>query len=256
MVTLNENCSAVFQQNLPTKIKYPGTFIIPCKVGLKDETTLCDSRAGISLMPLSLFKKLGIETLKPTPMTLQFADRTIKRPIGIAENVIVQLKNKYVPSDFVIFDMKTNDLVPLILRRPFLATARGSLDFANSKLKFHINGEEIEYDCSKSHKYEDDEGDRIVIDSIETLTENCLEEAIENLINCHINFKDNPDKLNKPPDIENSSDLFQESQEFVNEFKELVDNLNKRKVEFLDKPNLPKLNPDRTIRTTIRIIHV
>ena len=123
-------------------------------------------------MPLSLFEKLGIETLKPTPMTLQFAKRTIKRPIGIAENVIVQLKNKYVPCDFVIFDMKTEEHVPLILGRPFLAIAKGSLDFANSKLKFHINGEEIEYDCSKSYKYKDDEVDGIVIDSIEVITEN------------------------------------------------------------------------------------
>ena len=55
VVTLNENCSAVVQQNLRTKIKNPGTFIIPCKVGLKDEKALCDSGAGISLMPLSLF---------------------------------------------------------------------------------------------------------------------------------------------------------------------------------------------------------
>ena len=140
--------------------------------------------------------------------------------------------------------MKTDDHVPLILGRPFLATARGSLDFANSKLKFHINGEEIEYDCSKSHKYEDDEGDGIVIDNIETLTENCLEEVIENLTNCHITFKDNPDKLNKPLDIENSSKLFQESQEFVDEFKKLIDNLNQRKIEFLDKSHLPKPNPE------------
>ena len=125
-------------------------------------------------MTLTLFKKLGIKILKHTPMTLQFADRTFKRPLGIAGNVIVQLKNKYVPCDFVIFDMKMNDHVPLILGRPFLETARGSLDFANSKLKFNINGEDIEYDCSKSHKYEDDEGDGIVIDSIETLTKNCL----------------------------------------------------------------------------------
>ena len=70
-------------------------------------------------------------------MTLQFADRTIKRALGIAENIIVKLKNKYVPCDFVIFDMKTDDHMPLILGRPFLATTRGSLDFANSKLKFN-----------------------------------------------------------------------------------------------------------------------
>ena len=82
VVILNENCSVVVQHNLPTKIKNPGTFIIPCKVGLKEEErALCDSVDSISSMPLTLFKKLGIETLKPTPMTLQFAGRTIKRPL-------------------------------------------------------------------------------------------------------------------------------------------------------------------------------
>ena len=72
-----------------------------------------------------------------------------------------------MPCDFVIFDMKTDEQVPLILGRPFLATARGSLNFMNSKLWFHINGEEIEYDCSKSHKFQDNEGDGVIIDSIE-----------------------------------------------------------------------------------------
>ena len=157
VVTLNENYSAVFQNNLPTKIKNPGTFIIPCKVGLKEEErALYDSGASISLIPLTLFKKLGIKTLKPTPMTLQFTDRTVKGPLGIDENVIVKLQDKYVPCDFVIFDMKINEQVPLIVGRPFLATSRGGLDFANSKLLFHISSEEIEYDCSKSHKFEDD----------------------------------------------------------------------------------------------------
>ena len=56
VVTLNENCSAVVQHNLPTKIKNPGTFIIPCKVGLKEERALCDSGASISLMPLTLIR--------------------------------------------------------------------------------------------------------------------------------------------------------------------------------------------------------
>ena len=90
VVTLSENCSAVVQHNLTTKIKDPRTFIIPYKVGLnKEEKALYNSRSRILLMPLTPFKKLGIETLKTTPMTLQFTDHTIKRPLGIDENVIV-----------------------------------------------------------------------------------------------------------------------------------------------------------------------
>ena len=63
-------------------------------------------------------------------------------------------------------------------------------------------------------------------------------------MNCHINLEENFENLDEPPNIENSSDLFQESQEFVDEFKKLIDNLNKRKIAFLDKSYLPKINPE------------
>lgn len=60
-VALTQECSQLVQGKLPPKLKDPGSFTIPCNIG---ETfcgkALCDLGASINLMPLSIFKKLGI----------------------------------------------------------------------------------------------------------------------------------------------------------------------------------------------------
>jgi hypothetical protein len=56
--TLNEECSAVFQQKLPQKMRDPGSFTIPCLIGgLKVSNSLADLGASINLMPYSVFTK-------------------------------------------------------------------------------------------------------------------------------------------------------------------------------------------------------
>ncbi|XP_063948152.1 uncharacterized protein LOC135152235 [Daucus carota subsp. sativus] len=80
-VALTEECSAVLQQKLPPKLKDPGSFTIPCTIGkLSFDKCLCDLGASINLMPLSVFKKLGLPEPKPTNMYLQLADRSITYP--------------------------------------------------------------------------------------------------------------------------------------------------------------------------------
>ncbi|XP_063937065.1 uncharacterized protein LOC135147718 [Daucus carota subsp. sativus] len=93
-VALTEECSAVLQQKLPPKLKDPGSFTIPCTIGkLSFDKCLCDLGASINLMPLSVFKKLGLPEPKPTNMSLQLADRSITYPRGIVEDVLVKVFN-------------------------------------------------------------------------------------------------------------------------------------------------------------------
>nr|GEZ68002.1 reverse transcriptase domain-containing protein [Tanacetum cinerariifolium] len=90
---LNENCSAVVLKKLPKKLGDPGRFLIPCDfTGLDNCLALADLGASINLMPLSIWKKLRLPTLNDTKMVLGFADRTISKPTGVAENVFVKLK--------------------------------------------------------------------------------------------------------------------------------------------------------------------
>ena len=81
-VALTQECSALFKKNIPAKMKDPGSFTLPCSIGGMDVgQALCDLGASINLMPLSIYKKLGIGEAKPTTITLQLVDHSIKHPI-------------------------------------------------------------------------------------------------------------------------------------------------------------------------------
>ncbi|XP_057991666.1 uncharacterized protein LOC131173377 [Hevea brasiliensis] len=83
-VALTEECSSILQNKLPPKLKDPGSFSIPCHIRETSiERALCDLGASVSLMPLSICEKLKVGDLKPTTISLQLADRSIKYPVGI-----------------------------------------------------------------------------------------------------------------------------------------------------------------------------
>ncbi|MBM1019739.1 retropepsin-like aspartic protease, partial [Escherichia coli] len=116
---------AIVSSRLPPKLKDPGSFTIPCTIGTEFYgRALCDLGASINLMPLSVFEQLGLGEVKPTTVSLQLADRSVKRPIGIVEDVLVKVDKLILPADFIILDMEEDHEVPLILGRSFLATGR------------------------------------------------------------------------------------------------------------------------------------
>ncbi|XP_048232882.1 uncharacterized protein LOC125370633 [Ricinus communis] len=91
---------------------------------------LADLGASIDLIPSSLFEKLGLSEPKPTRMSVQLVDRTMKFPRGIVEDVLVKVDKFIFSVDFVVMDMEGESSVPLILSRPFLATSRAVIDVA------------------------------------------------------------------------------------------------------------------------------
>ncbi|KAK4737366.1 hypothetical protein R3W88_001063 [Solanum pinnatisectum] len=79
-----QHCSAIATRSLVQKKEDPGAFTIPYTIGMLHlAKALCDLGANINLMPLSIYKKLGLGAPKPTAMHLLMADRTVKRPIGV-----------------------------------------------------------------------------------------------------------------------------------------------------------------------------
>ncbi|GJZ37679.1 reverse transcriptase domain-containing protein [Tanacetum coccineum] len=131
---LNENCSAVILKKLLEKLGDPGKFLIPCGFSELKCKALADLGASINLMPLSVWKKLGLPELISTRMTLELANRAICTPAGIARDVFVPVGKFTFPADFVIVDYESDPRVPLILGRPFLRTARALID---------VHGEEM-----------------------------------------------------------------------------------------------------------------
>ncbi|GJU32388.1 reverse transcriptase domain-containing protein [Tanacetum coccineum] len=133
---MNANCSAVILKS-SQKLGDPGSISIPCDFGEFDNyLALADLGASINLMPLSIWKKLGLPDLTSTRMVLELADRTISKPLGIAENVFVKVGKFYFPVDFVILDFAADPRVPLILGRPFLSTALANLKFMRGIIMF------------------------------------------------------------------------------------------------------------------------
>ncbi|XP_076916050.1 uncharacterized protein LOC143575617 [Bidens hawaiensis] len=138
-VCLNEGCSAVVQNKLSEKLADPGHVTIPCLFGSSTESyALADLGVSINLMPYSLYKKLDLGEPIPMRMSLSLADRSVKYPWGIVENILVKVDKFVFPVDFVILDMEADDQVPLILRRPFLRTAKALIDVFDGKITLRL----------------------------------------------------------------------------------------------------------------------
>ncbi|XP_049369893.1 uncharacterized protein LOC125834784 [Solanum verrucosum] len=117
------HCSAIATRSLVKRVEDPGAFTIPCTIGLIEfAKALCDLGANINLIPLAIYKQLGLGVPKPTAMRLMMADRSAKRPMGILCDVLIKVDTFIFQADFVILDCEVDFEVPIILGRPFIAT--------------------------------------------------------------------------------------------------------------------------------------
>ncbi|GAV71310.1 hypothetical protein CFOL_v3_14804 [Cephalotus follicularis] len=150
-VHLTEQVSAVLSNKLPPKLKDPGAPLISCKIGnLQLERALLDLGASVNILPSSVYDHFGFGELKPTEVTLQLADRSLKILKGFIEDVLVKVDEFYFPVDFLVLDMETFSFgkpQSIILGHPFLATSNacincqsGAMDisFGNKKLRLNI----------------------------------------------------------------------------------------------------------------------
>ncbi|KAI4975275.1 hypothetical protein ZWY2020_048882 [Hordeum vulgare] len=132
-----------FKGGTPKKLGDPGVPTIPCSIkGNYVRTALCDLGAGVSVMPLSLYRRLELDKLTPTEISLQMADKSTAFPIGICEDVPVVVANTTILTDFVILDIPEDDAMAIILGRPFLNTAGAVIDCNKGNVTFHVNGNE------------------------------------------------------------------------------------------------------------------
>nr|GEY46927.1 reverse transcriptase domain-containing protein [Tanacetum cinerariifolium] len=140
---LKENCSAVILNKLPEKLGDPGKFLIPCGVSELKCKALANLGASINLMPLYVWKKLGLLELISTRMTLELANCAICTPAGIARDIFISVGKFIFPADFVIVDYESDPRVPLILGRPFLRTARALIDVLGEEMILRDGNERL-----------------------------------------------------------------------------------------------------------------
>src|SRR3954447_12631029 len=132
-----------FNGKIPKKLGDPGTPTIPCSIKNNYvKTALCDLGAGVSVMPFSLYKRLDLEKLIPTDISLKMADKSTTLPIGICEDVPVEVANCLILTDFFVLDMPEDGSMSIILGRPFLNTAGAIIDCNKVKVTFNVNDKE------------------------------------------------------------------------------------------------------------------
>ncbi|GKD43318.1 hypothetical protein Tco_1267963 [Tanacetum coccineum] len=130
--------------SIPRKEEDLGSFTLPCFINnVCFNNALADLGASVSVMPLSTYLNLGLGELAHTKLTVELADRTMKYPKGIAENVLVGIGKFVFPIDFIILDMTEDIKVLLILGRPFLSTAHAKIDVFKRKITLRVGKEKI-----------------------------------------------------------------------------------------------------------------
>src|SRR3954468_19848529 len=128
----------------PIKKKEPGVVAIPCTINDRSfQMVLIDSGSSLSLMPLSIFKKLDIGKISESETKLKFTDHTIKQSYGIAEDVLVEIDKFVFPVDFHVLDIPEDEETPILLGRPFLLTSRCNLDIEKGELVVKSFDEEV-----------------------------------------------------------------------------------------------------------------
>ena len=153
-ILVEGNCSVVIQRILPPKHKDLGVVTILCSIGeVVVGKALIDLGASINLMPLSMCRRLGELEIMPTRMTLQLADRSITRPFGVIEDVLVKVKHLSFPVDFVVMDIEEDNDIPIILGRPFMSITNCIVDIGNGKLELSVEDQKVSFNLFEAMKH-------------------------------------------------------------------------------------------------------
>ncbi|XP_070009043.1 uncharacterized protein [Nicotiana sylvestris] len=175
VVNVTHRVSSIIATTTVQKKEDPGAFTIPCTIGEHDfSRALCENGASINLMPLVIYKQAGLGMPWTKSMRLQIADHSIKRPVGIVDDVLVKVGENHLPVDFVIFDCAIDKDIPIILGSPFLATGRALMDSERNEIKFCINDEEVTFQARKGMKLPHEYESILVIDVVDE-----VEDAVE-----------------------------------------------------------------------------
>ena len=154
--------SAILQLNTPPKYKDPGCPTIACQIGNhRIGNCLLDLGASVNLLPYSVYRQLGLGELRPTRITLQLADRSMRVPRGVVEDVLIQVDKFYFPVDFVVIDTEpmlnadAHKSIPVILGRPFLATSNALINCRNGVMKISFGNMTAELNIFNVGKIDD-----------------------------------------------------------------------------------------------------
>ncbi|GJV62952.1 reverse transcriptase domain-containing protein [Tanacetum coccineum] len=148
-------------------------------------------------MPYSVWNNLSLPELTPTCMTLELADRSITKPIGIAEDVFVNVGKFQFPADFVVVDFEPDPRVPLILGRCFLKTSHALIDVYEGEITLRVGKEAITFNLDQTSKYTADYN-HMTVNKIDVIDMACDEYSQEVLGFSNVIASGNPTPYFEP----------------------------------------------------------
>ncbi|KAA3461653.1 Transposon Ty3-I Gag-Pol polyprotein [Gossypium australe] len=199
----------MLMNKLPPKLKDPGSLTIPYSIRNHYlSKALCDLGANINLMPMSIFKILGIRKARPKTITLELAGHSYTHPEGKIEDVLERVDKIIFPTNFIILECEADKEVPMILGRPFLAIGRTLIDVHKGKLTMRVNYQQITFNVFDVVKCADTDEDCHDIGIIGTAMKKELAKF------CYNNFDNEADlvELNEEELIEELSELIEANQ--------------------------------------------
>ncbi|KAL1549145.1 hypothetical protein AAHA92_17280 [Salvia divinorum] len=146
-IMVDENISAITQEELPSKHADPGMFILPITMGSeKVNHAIGDLGSSVNILPISVYQKMNEARLVHTEVEIQLADGSCIQPEGILVNVLVKVHDFIYPADFHVIRMTEPESAGssrVLLGRPFLKTARALIDVFNGTISLYYHGEKL-----------------------------------------------------------------------------------------------------------------
>ena len=197
-------------------------------------------------MPYSIYSQLGLGEIKHISMVLQLADRSIKKPRGIVEDVLVQVEKFYYPVDFLVLDTQSvvsmESKIPIILGRPFLATANALINCRNGLMKISFGKMTLEVNVFHIVKqpYDDDECNQTFLINTLVSEEVQLRSDFDNLDDL---FQNSDSESSGPYELANNATIYKDSQGrgtkfWQPQFEELPREKEKQKLSTEEIPTL------------------
>ncbi|GKA42112.1 zinc finger, CCHC-type containing protein [Tanacetum coccineum] len=150
---------AILRKKITRKEDIEGNFEIPCNIGgLKNMNVLVDQGSDMNVMPLSTYIKLINARPAETNIKLSLASHLYIYPLGIVEDVLVEVAEHVYPVDFVILDIKENKKWPFILRTPFLTTAKAGIKFDKGTITLRSGKTKISFNRIPESLRKDEKG--------------------------------------------------------------------------------------------------
>ena len=184
---LTEQVSAIIQSRNPVKYKDPGSPTSSVNIGGNCiDKSLLDLGASVNLLPYSVYKQLGLGELKTTNIILSLADRSVKIPNGVVEDVLVKIDKFYYPVDFVVLDTESianePNHVPIILGRPFPATANAIINCRNGVMQLTFGNMTLELNIFHlNNKYKLLENEKQISDEVVSNGQHTGKQSVQEL---------------------------------------------------------------------------